>query len=134
SGNHLDLYAAVTGRSLVEAAIELCERLDREIPWMLEEAQLRSLADFLLGLASLLGGDGFLGFTLLLPVPLCFFEVANNRGSYCMTPPKVAILCRVFGASRWAKSMMCRALGTPCRAIKVAAWPRALAVGEAWPP
>src|SRR5262249_25384971 len=28
----------------------------------------------------LLGGDGFLGFTLLLPVPLCFLEVAKNRG------------------------------------------------------
>jgi DNA primase len=37
SGNHLDLYAAATGRGLFEAAIELCERLDREIPWMLEE-------------------------------------------------------------------------------------------------
>jgi DNA primase len=36
SGNHLDLYAAATGRGLFEAAIELCERLDREIPWMLE--------------------------------------------------------------------------------------------------
>jgi hypothetical protein len=37
SGNHLDLYAAATGRGLFEAGIELCERLDREIPWMLEE-------------------------------------------------------------------------------------------------
>jgi DNA primase len=37
-GNHLDLYAAVIGRGLFEAAIELCERLDREIPWMVEEA------------------------------------------------------------------------------------------------
>jgi DNA primase len=37
SGNHLDLYAAATGRGLFEAAIELRERLDREIPWMLEE-------------------------------------------------------------------------------------------------
>ena len=36
SGNHLDLYAAATGRGLFEAAIELCERLDHEIPWMLE--------------------------------------------------------------------------------------------------
>ena len=34
SGNHLDLYAAVTGRSLFEAAIELCERLHREVPWI----------------------------------------------------------------------------------------------------
>jgi hypothetical protein len=37
SGNHLDLYAAATGRGLFEAATELCERLDREIPSMLEE-------------------------------------------------------------------------------------------------
>ena len=36
SGNHLDLYAAVTGRSLFEATIELCERLGRDIPWMLD--------------------------------------------------------------------------------------------------
>ena len=36
AGNHLDLYAAATGRGLFEAAIELCERLNREIPWMLE--------------------------------------------------------------------------------------------------
>jgi DNA primase len=42
SGNHLDLYAAVTGRGLFEAAIELCERLPREIPWMLEETSRRS--------------------------------------------------------------------------------------------
>jgi CHC2 zinc finger len=32
SGNHLDLYAATTGRGLFEATIELCERLNREIP------------------------------------------------------------------------------------------------------
>jgi DNA primase len=38
SGNHLDLYAAVTGRGLFEAAIELCERLGHEIPWMRAEA------------------------------------------------------------------------------------------------
>lgn len=37
SGNHLDLYAAVTGRGLFEATIELCERLNREIPWILED-------------------------------------------------------------------------------------------------
>jgi DNA primase len=33
-GNQLDLYAAVTGQSLFEAAIALCERLHHEIPWM----------------------------------------------------------------------------------------------------
>jgi DNA primase len=37
SGNHLDLYAAVTGRDLFEATIELCERLNREVPWILED-------------------------------------------------------------------------------------------------
>jgi DNA primase len=37
SGNHLDLYAATTGRGLFEATIELCERLNREIPWILED-------------------------------------------------------------------------------------------------
>ena len=42
SGNHLDLYAAATGRGVFEAAIELCDRLDREIPWMLEGASRQS--------------------------------------------------------------------------------------------
>ena len=42
SGNHLDLYAAATGRGVFEAAIELCERLDREIPWMLEVTSRQS--------------------------------------------------------------------------------------------
>jgi DNA primase len=32
SGNQLDLYAAVTGLSLFDAAVALCERLHREIP------------------------------------------------------------------------------------------------------
>jgi DNA primase len=36
SGNHLDPYAAETGRALFEAAVELCQRLGRDIPWMLE--------------------------------------------------------------------------------------------------
>jgi DNA primase len=36
SGNHLDLYASVTGLSLFDAAVELCERLQREIPWVVE--------------------------------------------------------------------------------------------------
>jgi hypothetical protein len=34
SGNQLDLYASVTGLSLYEAAVALCEQLDQEIPWM----------------------------------------------------------------------------------------------------
>jgi DNA primase len=33
-GNQLDLYSAVTGLSLFEAAIALCEQLHHEIPWM----------------------------------------------------------------------------------------------------
>jgi DNA primase len=36
SGNHLDLYAAVTGLSLFAATVELCEQLQREVPWMLD--------------------------------------------------------------------------------------------------
>jgi DNA primase len=34
SGNQLDLYAAVTGLSLFEAAVTLCERLHRDVPWV----------------------------------------------------------------------------------------------------
>jgi len=34
SGNQLDLYAAVTGLSLFDAAVDLCERLHRDIPWV----------------------------------------------------------------------------------------------------
>jgi DNA primase len=41
SGNQLDLYASVTGLSLFEAAIDLCEQLHCEIPWMLKDTPLR---------------------------------------------------------------------------------------------
>ena len=34
SGNQLDLYAAVKGLPVFAAAIELCEQLHREIPWV----------------------------------------------------------------------------------------------------
>lgn len=34
AGNHLDLYAAVTRQRLYQAAITLCEKLDRPIPWL----------------------------------------------------------------------------------------------------
>src|SRR5262249_61275931 len=37
SGNQLDLYAAATGLSLFEAAVALCEKLHREVPWVLDE-------------------------------------------------------------------------------------------------
>jgi DNA primase len=40
-GNQLDLYAAVTGLSLFEAAVTLCEQLHREVPWMLKVTSLR---------------------------------------------------------------------------------------------
>jgi len=33
-GNQLDLYANVTGLSLFETAIALCDRLHHEIPWI----------------------------------------------------------------------------------------------------
>ena len=34
SGNQLYLYATVTGLSLFDAAVALCEQLHREVPWM----------------------------------------------------------------------------------------------------
>jgi DNA primase len=34
SGNQLDLYAAVTGLPLFEAAVSLCKRLHRDVPWI----------------------------------------------------------------------------------------------------
>jgi DNA primase len=34
SGNQLELYAAARGLSLFDAAVELCERLHRDIPWV----------------------------------------------------------------------------------------------------
>jgi DNA primase len=39
-GNQLDLYATVTGLSVFEAAIELCEKLDHEIPWMVKDTPI----------------------------------------------------------------------------------------------
>ncbi len=34
SGNHLDLYAAVTRQGVYAAALDLCERLGRPGPWL----------------------------------------------------------------------------------------------------
>jgi len=34
SGSQLDLFAAVTGLSLFDAAVALCERLHHDIPWI----------------------------------------------------------------------------------------------------
>ena len=37
AGNHLDLWAAATKQALYDAAIELCRRLNRLIPWLSPE-------------------------------------------------------------------------------------------------
>ena len=34
AGNHLDLYVAVTGQGIYQAALELCEKLHRDVPWI----------------------------------------------------------------------------------------------------
>jgi DNA primase len=34
AGNHLDLYAAFTRQSIYQAAIDLCEKLHRAVPWI----------------------------------------------------------------------------------------------------
>ena len=34
AGNHLDLYAAVRRQGVYQAALELCEKLHREVPWI----------------------------------------------------------------------------------------------------
>jgi DNA primase len=34
AGNQLDLYAAVKGLTVFEAAVELCAQLRRDIPWI----------------------------------------------------------------------------------------------------
>jgi DNA primase len=34
AGNQLDLYAAITKKSLYEAAIDMCEKLNRDTPWI----------------------------------------------------------------------------------------------------
>jgi DNA primase len=39
AGNHLDLWAAATKQQLYEAALDLCAKLQREIPWL--EAEQR---------------------------------------------------------------------------------------------
>jgi CHC2-type zinc finger protein len=37
SGNHLDLWASATKKSVYEAALDLCQRLGRDIPWLVAE-------------------------------------------------------------------------------------------------
>ena len=34
AGNHLDLYAAATRQRLYDAAVDLCVRLGRDVPWL----------------------------------------------------------------------------------------------------
>lgn len=34
AGNHLDLYAAVTRLRVYDAAVDLCTKLHRDIPWV----------------------------------------------------------------------------------------------------
>jgi DNA primase len=34
AGNQLDLWAAATEQTLYQAALDLCRRLNREIPWL----------------------------------------------------------------------------------------------------
>lgn len=33
-GNHLDLWAAATNQNLYDAAVDLCEKLNTEVPWI----------------------------------------------------------------------------------------------------
>jgi DNA primase len=41
-GNHLDLWASATKKSLYAAALDLCHQLNREIPWLLAETEKRN--------------------------------------------------------------------------------------------
>lgn len=41
AGNHLDLWVSVTKKPLYEAAIDLCEKLDIEVPWLTPTATKR---------------------------------------------------------------------------------------------
>jgi DNA primase len=34
AGNHLDLWAGATRKPLYEAALDLCQRLSRDVPWL----------------------------------------------------------------------------------------------------
>ena len=41
SGNQLDLWAAATGQPLYQAAIALCEKLHRPVPWLTRHPRIR---------------------------------------------------------------------------------------------
>ena len=34
AGNHLDLYAAITQKQVYDAAVDLCAKLHRQVPWL----------------------------------------------------------------------------------------------------
>jgi len=42
SGNHLDLWAKATKKSIYEAALDLCERLNKEPPWLTSGTEKRN--------------------------------------------------------------------------------------------
>ena len=43
AGNHLDLYATVTHQTVFQAAVELCKKLNRPIPWVASTPKNRLL-------------------------------------------------------------------------------------------
>jgi DNA primase len=42
AGNHLDLWARASNQPLHKAALDLCQRLQREIPWLPAETEKRN--------------------------------------------------------------------------------------------
>ena len=42
SGNHLDLWAKATKKSIYEAALDLCARLNKEPPWLTSGTEKRN--------------------------------------------------------------------------------------------
>jgi len=40
SGNHLDLYAAFSRQGIYQAALDLCEKLHRAVPWIQPKRQI----------------------------------------------------------------------------------------------
>jgi hypothetical protein len=42
SGNHLDLWAKATKKSIYEAALDLCARLNKEPPWLASPTEKRN--------------------------------------------------------------------------------------------
>src|SRR5271155_6143146 len=42
SGNHLDLWAKATKRSVYDAALDLCNRLNKDAPFLAKESEKRN--------------------------------------------------------------------------------------------